>query len=217
MTRVGTAASLLFCVAAVVLWVRSQWVSDVWWRVRVDRASSPPRGREVTVVAFPSGLALRVLEDAYIDRHGAFLTADSVALPTDAPWSHEAVRRDGRAAFESFEGSPNALGFFFRYLALELRPPTGQSLGRRIENGEQYTELFRVRTINGRTFSSQYGYTAVAVPWWLLSAVSGLPVGLVVRRRLRRAAEAPGRCRGCGYDLRATPDRCPECGRSARV
>ena len=38
---------------------------------------------------------------------------------------------------------------------------------------------------------------------WILSAPA--------RVRGRRARQQ-GRCTGCGYDLRATPDRCPECG-----
>jgi predicted amidophosphoribosyltransferase len=51
------------------------------------------------------------------------------------------------------------------------------------------------------------------VPHWLAVAVmSVLPVLAIGARRRRRD---PSICATCGYDLRATPQRCPECGRES--
>jgi hypothetical protein len=53
----------------------------------------------------------------------------------------------------------------------------------------------------------------VMVPYWLLVVVSGIGPGVwVIRwwRRRRRVRE--GCCMKCGYDLRASEGRCPECG-----
>lgn len=48
--------------------------------------------------------------------------------------------------------------------------------------------------------------------WFLALLASLLPLRwMVVRTRIRRMREA-AQCVQCGYDLRASPDRCPECG-----
>ncbi len=57
----------------------------------------------------------------------------------------------------------------------------------------------------------------VAVPVWGLAIVSGLVVIPPVlrawrRRRCARSRRCQGLCVHCGYDLRASAERCPECG-----
>jgi hypothetical protein len=56
----------------------------------------------------------------------------------------------------------------------------------------------------------------LSIPHWCLAALTAIPPALwLVRRRTRRrraALRSLNCCTVCGYDLRATPDRCPECG-----
>jgi hypothetical protein len=54
------------------------------------------------------------------------------------------------------------------------------------------------------------------VPYWtpalLLALAPAVRLTRLLRDRRARHSAAFGRCHECGYDLRATPDRCPECG-----
>lgn len=55
--------------------------------------------------------------------------------------------------------------------------------------------------------------TVLGVPFWFLIGLGIVPLAVAfVRFRRDQAIRRLGLCQKCGYDLRATKDRCPECG-----
>jgi hypothetical protein len=93
--------------------------------------------------------------------------------------------------------------------------------------------LFR---FDGRISKSGFGW--IVVPHWLPALVLAVPPALALWERraswwasshfrfrmgplvviwLRRKPIPLNHCQSCGYDLRATPEKCPECGTMATV
>jgi hypothetical protein len=56
----------------------------------------------------------------------------------------------------------------------------------------------------------------IGIPWWSVALMASvLPAWWGLRRGKARRRSKLGECAACGYDLRATTERCPECGTAA--
>ena len=60
-------------------------------------------------------------------------------------------------------------------------------------------------------------WVIIAIPYWSIALTGAALPAIVLRRRLGARRQRSGTCAACGYDLRATPGRCPECGTAANV
>jgi hypothetical protein len=176
--------SLLLCMAAVGLWVRSSWYfAD---RVSWVRAGGVPvlnvveldRGRIVVFRAVP------------VDDSGQIVGAETEWLTED--WRPHA----------DWDVVPAGTGVMLSYVAFDEGTWRWGGLVYQRERSISLHQAIRFRVL--------------AVPLWMIGAASAvLPCVRAIDFVRRRRRYAQGHCPACGYDLRATPDRCPECGREA--
>lgn len=82
--------------------------------------------------------------------------------------------------------------------------------------------IHRIGPAQYETTTDPHGYfgaplkqLCILLPYWLIAILFAFFPALYLAARIankRRRRLKAGQCPACGYDLRATPDRCPECG-----
>ena len=158
-----------------------------------------------TVLSAPGDAEYRVGQDGIRVSTAAALRADT----GQSPASGEAIIRGRRW---SIGGDGAVLRIVISPqdpTAVSRLPPAAAQAAR----GELDREPLHFLGAAVRYRGYPYHWWTAAVPFWILALVTSIAPGLWLRARVRRMGRRRrGQCLRCGYDLRATPERCPECG-----
>jgi hypothetical protein len=182
----ASAISLLLCVASAGAWVRSYFQAD-----RITWLSHDPERWICRRWMFRSVLG------------GADLTyAKLQATDPESKANYQKRRREepGPIYWGTYDASLDQWGD-----GSYLHDPYAQHpLGIQIGLSPELTEEF---------FAYRGWGLWLSIPYWAVTMLDTiLPARWALRWYRDRRRFVPGQCNLCGYDLRATPDRCPECG-----
>lgn len=186
------AVSLILCVLTAAMWVRSFRVLDRW--------SGEVAGRYFQANSINGHFDV-VIHRRYRLRAGVGRRVD--VLRAAEPFS--LLQETGDRTLED------------RYSVTRSRWPLGDT-----DRWERRPKFFPAPSFRRWLAPSRDGWdnyvwaTSCRVPYWSTFVAFALgPALFVARAGRRRHSKRGGRCLQCGYDLRATPDRCPECGTPA--
>jgi hypothetical protein len=206
--RVLCLLSGLACVTAIALWIGSHYRSDSlsrrWHREDPKRAPAARVGAwylNTIHGALSFGHAESWWDDprttARDELYDHFDWTTGPDTPTHWVGRWDLAAKDGR----HFRG----LGFRFDYVVETapdgFMPPTVEERQALAAQGGIYHTMRHDTSL------------ALQVPFWAIAVLFGITPVIAVRRALRRQRRARrGLCLRCGYDLRASLGRCPECG-----
>jgi hypothetical protein len=209
------ACSALLCLASAAMWCRSHYRND-----RLTYTFGQPRGQWVIdrhrfVLTTPPGIAKAVEAISVGSGDGRIiLTHIGFVIPRGQRLLQPGEPEPDYAADFPYNAARDT-GF-----AIEHPPEP-----RWVSRGFATRRTLGFARAEGSWMMSFSYWAAPAwlvhgeeyeIPFWVLILTFAIPPALrivnVARRRRRFGA---GRCQACGYDLRATPERCPECGAAA--
>jgi hypothetical protein len=126
--------------------------------------------------------------------------------------------------FANIGASWNHGGVYLIYLLARVRPDSEQLPRPLLHGGAAHwtsavsanPSQWSYREISQSGYVLQPHVWVIEAPFWSLAIACAVAPSLwLCRWRSRHSVQrrlSKGQCVKCGYDLRATPDRCPECG-----
>jgi|GEM_PF-1528790 len=187
-TAIGSAGMILMLSTC---WIRSRFVRD---EIRCEMRQGPKEYQYLTIGSDEGDISCSYFENKYMR------DLSRLPQPPHFPGS------------DQFYASQISTSRTYAHVSYPSRRRFGATFFYRSGFSASARSWSNWNRSNNFTFPTFGTSMLVSVPIWLLMLPFMIPCLMVMRLFRKRLRHIQGCCQKCGYDLRASPDRCPECG-----